>query len=1617
MYAPLLFFVPKIRCKVMRIPEDSACGFEGHVVTSVLKALREKFPSQTDEYGLLKSFIEKFYNFSYSTDVELTSQFLLNIAEDLYNFISNRKPKESMVRVFTVERPGFPEKSLTIVETANDNLPFIIDSVIIALKKHNLPIYHYTNAVLLLKRKGGRIVSVDALSTSCADDNACESVAYFVVGPTSEELQSTLKTEVEQALHSVVCCVGDWQPMLGRVDELLASMKNDPSREEICNFLKWLREDSFVFLGYSEYTKSKSGELVLDPGRSLGLQRMGQQTQKSLSCQTQSKEPLYVVQSNFVSHVHRYGYMICIGLRTFDKAGNLEQEKCFYGFFTSSVEFQSACHIPVIRKKIGLVKERSGFLKNGHNGKALMAIMQRFSREELFRFSEEDLFQISMGILFLSSNPKVRLFMLKDAINGFIGCIIFMPKNLASTELADRIATVLEGALDGKVVGKYYNMYDESDLVRLQFTIKTDSTASYAISVQEVEKMVVESTKRWEDRLQQVLSQKLEGDFSGYVNAFPTSYQEYFSPENARHDVLKIHKVLESPTGEGEVDLYLSEDCSHYQLKIYVLLEGDLRLSKVLDVVKKMGAGMLQHHSYDITVRERCVRLHHFVLANASKSFDHHSVKSRFETTLKKVFSGETENDYFNSLVILANLRWKEVLLVRTLSRYLKQILFNYSQAYIQKVVRKHSYMVHLFVRLFEARFDPDISGDRAAKVAGVRKSIDELFAQVSDMVHDYILRCMYNLILAVLRTNYYQDGRNYLSLKLDSGAVPDIPRPFPFREIYVYSNTFEGIHLRGGKVARGGIRWSDRTEDFRTEVLGLMKAQMTKNSVIVPVGSKGGFVLKGNSKKSGSVECAIECYKSFLRGILDITDNVIDDQCVTPSRVVRYDDDDPYLVVAADKGTASFSDHANQVSAEYNFWLGDAFASGGSVGFDHKKIGITARGAWAAAQRHFWTMGKDIQKDTFTAVGIGDMSGDVFGNGMLLSDKICLLGAFNHIHIFVDPSPDPAKSFAERKRLFETPGSSWQDYKPSLISKGGGVFCRSSRSITLTPEMKQCFQLNTEEDSISPTALIRAMLKAPVDMIWNGGIGTYVKSSKETHPAVGDKANDRLRINGEDLRASMVIEGGNLGCTQLGRVEYASKGGRINTDFIDNAGGVICSDFEVNLKICLEMAVRDKFISLEERNKILYDMLLDIPGILMARHNKLETRTLMLECMQATKRIEQHHRIMQYLEKINALDRSMEFLPSDEEILRMISESRGLAAPQIAVLIAYTRTFIKGGIMKSNLLQHGLASVYESQYLLSYFPESMRNRFEKYIKQHKLKHEILATCISNDIVNRMGCVFVSHIESMGITIDTIARVYVTISRVYNLQDIWSELDRVDGTIDVNDYVTIIREVQKFIGQATFWMLRHMHKFPDVETRLESLSSQTLLIEENMENILCGEFLESYNTAQQNLPQQNLDPKIAQRIGGLRFSVFAMDIIHLAESTGADIVAVGKVYFKLRSVLSFSRIRELAMQVDAASPYWQRVAVRNLLDDLSDYQSIITGNIVKRMILEKVDMQKCVDGVVQEHVDSWCTQYKSQLDGYYRFLEDINSTQLDLSRLVLIIRALSVFTAEKDHHV
>ncbi|KJV68717.1 NAD-glutamate dehydrogenase [Candidatus Neoehrlichia procyonis] len=1584
-------------------------GFNNKVIDSILLSLEQ---DKGNKNNLLKNFIKKFYNFSYSSDVKLSSKFLLYLAQDLLNFISKRTLNESKVKIFNINNKDIIQENLTIIETVTNNLPFIIDSINITLKKHNLSIYHCTNAVLNIERSNNTIVNI--LQTQpYANDTTNESVAYFIVNNIDENTQVILKSDIEKTLKAVNHCVKDWHLMLNRLNTILNNLKINNSHQEICKFLEWAQSDNFVFLGYEEYIEN-NGKLVINNSSNLGLQRINvtAQVNKDIS---DSKNHLYIMQSDIISNVHRHEYMICIGIRTFNN-GVLQKEECFYGFFASVVSFQDATHIPIIREKIKAVELKSGFIQKGHNNKALVAILQRFSREELFQFSVEELFQISMGILFLSSNPKVKLFLRRDMNNSFINCIIFIPKNLASTELATKISIILENMLLGKVVIQYYSMCNESDLVKLQFMLKTSNNSSN-ISEQEIETQIIESTKKWEDRLYNALQSKLNYDFSPYLNAFPISYQEYFDPESAYHDIVKINTALQNNT--SEVDLYLTENNNHYQLKIYIPEQKNLKFSQVFNIVKKMGVNILLHYSYNIVIQSNSICLHHFILSHTKASFNYNSIKQQFEITLKKIFSKEIENDLFNNLVISANLNWKEVLLIRALSGYLKQISFSYSQSYIRKIVIKYPNIIYLFIRLFEARFDPALNVSRKEHEAAIKEKIDQLLTTVIDIIHDYILRCIYSLILAILRTNYYQGNKSYLSIKISSDKVPNIPLPCPFREIYVYSSLFEAIHLRGGKVARGGIRWSDRTEDFRTEILGLMKAQMTKNSVIVPVGSKGGFILKNSIKDKPLIEHAVECYKNILRGILDITDNIIDDNYVTPKNVIKYDEYDPYLVVAADKGTASFSDYANQISQEYNFWLGDAFASGGSIGFDHKKMGITAKGAWVAANRHFWAINKNIQEETFTVIGIGDMSGDVFGNGMLLSNKICLLGAFNHLYIFIDPSPNPETSFLERKRLFLMHGSSWKDYNKSLISKGGGIFCRKSKSITLTPEMKKCLHINTDQKEISPDTLIAYLLKAPVDMIWNGGIGTYIKSSKESNAVVADKANDNLRVNGCDVKASMIIEGGNLGCTQLGRIEYSNTGGKINTDFIDNAGGVICSDFETNIKICLELAIKDKFISLDKRNAILDSMMDDIPTIVLNNHSQLETKALMLECIQSQDRIEQHHKLLQHLEKVKMLDRNIEFLPSDEEIAKMSSEMRGFNAPQIAVLIAYTRMSIKNEIMASNLLQHSASfiNLYESLYLLSYFPLYIRNNFEKYIKQHILKKEILATCISNDIVNRMGCVFVHHIKSMGITVDNIVRAYVIITYIYNLRKIWAELDKIDSSIPINSYVTIIREVQKFIGQAAFWFFRNLHKFVDIEKRLDDLSSKIILLEKNMENILCDTLETDNNNTLSNIPN-DISCNIIKKINSLKFLISGLDIIYLADNTNIPIVIVGKIYFHLRSVLNFNHIRELALQMDSNSSYWQRIAIRNLLDDLSDYQSIITSNIIKHIepLIASTD-QNNIEATVANSITSWCVKHQNKLNRYYSFLNEINTTQLELSKLMLIIKSLSVFTLEKDYSV
>ncbi|RZB12605.1 NAD-glutamate dehydrogenase [Ehrlichia minasensis] len=1564
---------------------------------------------EKEDDNLLKSFIKEFYSSSYDNNITLDNNFFLFIARDLHELIKIKQHNESKVKVFNTEQKDNDiTKNVTIVEIINDNLPFIIDSTIITIKKHNALIYHYTNAVLNIERKDKHIHTISS-AQSCSNDGTRESIAYFIISHIDEEYHKSLKHEIEKNLKLVSQCVNDWKLMLQHFDSALNAMKSFHSNsiEEEITFLEWLRKDNFIFLGHEEYIVDQN-KLLINNNSSLGLQKINTPDEPSKEL-PESKQHIYIIQSNILSTVHRHEYMICIGLRIFNKDNILIKEHLFYGFFASIISFQDANAIPLIRSKIKAVEKKSGFTKGGHSNKALVDILQRLSRDELFQFSEEELFEISIGILSLANNPKIKLFIIKDQNHSFVNCIIFVPKALASTELANKMSYILEQMLTGKVVNNQYNMLNEYNLVRLQFILKAQDKLFSNFSESEIEEKLIAASRRWEDKLQDVMRCNLGSinPFLQYLTAFPPSYQEYFNPKSAYHDITKLEQVCKYNTSEA--DLYLIKNSVHYQLKIYIPQESNLQLSKILNIVKKMGTNIILHHSYTITAKIT-IYLHHFILSNTKQSFDHNNIKQQFETTIKKIFAKEIENDYFNSLIILANLQWKEVMLIRALSRYLKQVSFNYSQIYIQKVAIKHPKILLNFIKLFNVRFNPALTSNEES--SAIQSKINELLSEITDVVHDHILRSIYALILAILRTNYYQ-GKDYLSIKLDSSKVPNIPLPCPFREIYVYSNLFEGIHLRGGKVARGGIRWSDRTEDFRTEILGLMKAQMTKNSVIVPVGSKGGFILKRAPKNADLLKStAVECYKNFLRGILDITDNMIDDKYVTPDNIIKYDEYDPYLVVAADKGTATFSDYANEISEEYNFWLGDAFASGGSIGFDHKKMGITAKGAWVAAQRHFWLMDKDIYNEPFTVIGIGDMSGDVFGNGMLLSDKIHLIGAFNHNHIFVDPSPDPTKSFLERKRLFNLTNSSWEDYDKSCISKGGKVFSRNSKILDLSPEIKELF--NITEDQVTPNTLIRHLLKAEVDMIWNGGIGTYIKSSQETNAEVSDKANDVLRINGSEAKAAMIIEGGNLGVTQTGRVEYAHNGGKINTDFTDNSGGVICSDFEINIKICLRLAVKNNYISLAERNKILDDIMDAVPSIVLESHNKLETKALMLECIQAQNRIEQHHRLLKYLEKIQVLNRDIEFLPSDEEITKMSAEMKGFTCPQIAILIAYTRTFIKNEVMLSNIFHHSshLLNLYESQYLLSYFPQYIRDNFSQYIRQHPLKKEILATCIVNDIVNRMGCIFVNHIiENIGITVEDVIKIYVITTHIYNLYEIWKTLDELDSKIHINIYTSLIREVQKFIGQITFWFLRNSSKFTNIDTKLEELSSQISLIEENIESILCNESLEIYNNTLSSLMEYNINKSIAKKITKLKFLTISLDIIHLTNSANLPLLTIGKIYFQLRSLLNFSRIRDLAAHMEHNSSYWQRIAIRNLIDELNDYQSIITENILKQVeptLSLAIKLDK-VDSIINDIIQEWYIKNQEKLNRYYNFLNEINTTQLDLSKLMLIIKSLDMF--------
>ncbi len=1004
------------------------------------------------------------------------------------------------------------------------------------------------------------------------------------------------------------------------------------------------------------------------PGTGLGILRETDQKPHSLSFAKLPPEVrslahaanlLNLTKANSRSTVHRPSYLDYVGVKRFDAEGEATGERRFLGLYAFSAYSVSAFEIPIVRRKVGYVLERAGFPEGSHNEKDLLEILETYPRDELFQIEKEELFEIAMGILHLQERQRVRLFVRRDTYGRFFSCLVFVPRDRYNTGIREKMQEILQRAFDGTNV-EFNVRLSESVLARLHFIVYVAPGENPDYDASAIEERLAETTRSWTDNLYEALIEHFGEErgielFHKYRDAFPPGYRDGFLPRTAVADIARIEE-LESEE-DIEMSLYhpLEEPENFLGFKLFRLGE-QTSLSGILPLLEDMGVEVVDERPHKIEpAGSQSVWIYDFgLLQEADGELQTGEVREIFQNAFARAWRGTVENDEFNRLVLRARLTWRQVTVLRAYCKYLRQAGTTFSQNYMEDALFANPHIARLLVELFEARLDPSRQARAEAETERLRGEIEEALDEVVSLDEDRILRNFLNVTLATVRTNYYQrtpegEPKPYLSFKFDPSEILVLPLPRPKFEIFVYSPRMEGVHLRGGRVARGGIRWSDRREDFRTEVLGLMKAQMVKNAVIVPVGAKGGFVVKRPPTQGGREALqdeVIGCYKTLIRGMLDLTDNLAGDRVVPPEDVVRYDEDDPYLVVAADKGTATFSDIANSISADYGFWLGDAFASGGAHGYDHKEMGITAKGAWESVKRHFRELGMDIQNEDFTVAGIGDMSGDVFGNGMLLSRHIKLVGAFNHLHIFLDPDPDPETSFQERERLFKLPRSSWSDYDESLISEGGGVFSRTAKSIPLSPEVRE--MLGVEEETLTPNEVIRALLKAKVDLLFNGGIGTYVKSSEETNADVGDRTNDAVRVDGGELECRVVGEGGNLGFTQRGRVEYALGGGRIYMDAIDNSAGVDCSDHEVNIKILLDSVVEDGDMTEKQRNELLVEMTEEV-GRLVLRDNYEQTRAISNALALAHPMIDVHIRYIRALEEAGSLNRELEFLPSDE--------------------------------------------------------------------------------------------------------------------------------------------------------------------------------------------------------------------------------------------------------------------------------------------------------------------------------------------------------------------------------
>ncbi|RMI37077.1 NAD-glutamate dehydrogenase [Streptomyces triticirhizae] len=1615
-------------------------------------------PAHGMDAEALRAYLRRYYLFIAPEDVtERDPVDLYGAALAHHRLAAERPQGTANVRVYTpsVDEIGWT-CTHTVVEVVTDDMPFLVDSVTNELSRQERGIHLVVHPQIVVRRDvAGRMLEVlDAGREregtvdpeQLPPDAVVESWIHVEIDrETDQEQIRQVEADLRRVLGDVREAVEDYQKMReaalriaeGLAEEPLSKELRQQDVDEAAELLSWLAADHFTFLGYREYELAREDdggggdELLPVPGTGLGILRSDPPYpaddedhpaassafhRLSPTARAKAREPrlLVLTKANSRATVHRRSYLDYLGVKKFDERGRVIGERRFLGLFSAAAYTESVRRVPVIRRKVAEVLQAAGFSVQSHSGRDLLQILETYPRDELFQTPVETLRSITTAVLHLQERRRLRLFLRQEEYGRYYSALVYLPRDRFTTSVRLRLTQILREELDGNNVD-FTAWNTESVLSRLHFVIRvapgTELPELTEADLDRIEARLAEASRSWTDGFTDALlaeyGEEQAADLGRrFGGAFPEGYKADFPPRAAVADLQYVINLRPEEGADFALSLYepVNAGPGERRFKIYRIGEP-VTLSAVLPVLQHLGVEVVDERPYHLRPADGAptwiydfgLRLPETLAGGLGGG-----ARQRFQDAFAAAWTGAAEDDGFNALVLSAGLTWREAMVLRAYAKYLWQAGARFARENMEATLRRNVHTTRLLVNLFEARHAPGRQSAGRELTDGLLEELDGALEQVANLDEDRILRAFLTVIKATLRVNYFQhdsDGRPhaYLSMKLDPKAIPELPEPRPAFEIWVYSPRVEGVHLRFGKVARGGLRWSDRREDFRTEILGLVKAQEVKNTVIVPVGAKGGFVGKQLPNPSADRDAwlaeGIACYRTFISGLLDITDNLVDGEVVPPADVVRHDEDDTYLVVAADKGTATFSDIANEVAQSYGFWLGDAFASGGSAGYDHKGMGITARGAWESVKRHFRELGHDTQSEPFTVAGIGDMSGDVFGNGMLLSEQIRLVAAFDHRHIFLDPDPDPAVGYAERRRLFALPRSSWADYDTSLISKGGGVHPRTAKSIPLTPQVREALDLPDGTISLTPAELMRAILRAPVDLLWNGGIGTYVKAASESHADVGDKANDAIRVNGRDLRAKVVGEGGNLGLTQLGRIEFALNGGRCNTDAIDNSAGVDTSDHEVNIKILLDAVVANGDLTVKQRNALLAEMT-DEVGALVLRNNYAQNVALANGEATAAGLVLAHQRVISRLGERGLLDRELEFLPDDDEFRERRAAGRGLTQPELSVLLAYGKLTTTAELLTTDLPD----DPYVDRLLLDYFPRPLRERFPELIERHALRREIITTLLVNDTLNVAGCTFVHRMqEESGASTEEIVRAHTVARDIFRLGEIWDTAERLDNEVPAATLTRIRLHARRLVERGARWLLNNRPQPLKLADTTELFGERVAQVWAELPTLLRGRELAHLGAQHEELAEAKVPDELARRVAGFSAVFPALDIVAVADRTGRELLDVAEVYYHLSDELSISRLQERISELPRADR-WQSMARTAIREDLYAAHQLIAADVLA---------EGGPEATPEERFAAWAERSAAVLNRARATLHEIQSSDsFDLANLSVAMRTM-----------